>query len=134
MPTPFYDTYGHLSPTPGPALAAAASGTAAGTIVPQAAAGTTATITAVSANDNDGNFTINSAGTGQATGNVATVYFANAWSAAPKSVEVTVVTSGASGVPIVASAAVIGTASFQVNVGTALTAASSYIVNYSVNP
>lgn len=134
MPAPFYDTYGHLSPSPGPALAAAASGTAAGTIVPQTASGSTTTITAVGANDNAGSFTINSSGTGQATGDVAIVYFANAWAATPKSVEVSVVTSGASGVPIVASAAQVSTSSFQVNVGTALTAASSYVVNYSVNP
>ena len=134
MPVPFFDTYGHLFPSPGPAMAAAASGTAPGTIVPQANAGTTATVTGVTANDNAGSFTLNSAGTGQATGNVVTVYFSNAYSAIPKNVELEICTSGANGVPILSAPQNITAASFQFNVGTALTAATAYNCTYSVNP
>lgn len=97
------DYYGHPSATGvgpgGAALAAAASGTAAGTIVP---GGTIVTATPgnVSANDVAGNFTVAIAsGQGSTAGILATVYFSQPYAAAPKAVLVQGYDSTTSGTP-----------------------------------
>lgn len=127
------DYYGHRNPTTAPALTAGAISTSvAGTISPTTSAGSTATVSGVSATDNYGTFTINSAGTGQAAGAAAYVAFANPFGAAPKTVQVNVTT--AAGTTAIAAAATSITAS-GFNVTTAiLTASTAYTVSYQVLP
>jgi len=131
------DAYGHQSPSVGTALTAGAvSTTAVGTVVPTTAAGASPTVTAVSANDTAGNFTLNpvTGGGAQAAGAVATVFFSQPYAQAPKAILCSVVdqAAGANQVPIAAGVATIGTASFSINVGTALTTAHNYTVCYEV--
>src|SRR6185437_3473820 len=81
------DFYGHQTPSSGGVSAAptgATSGTAAGTIVAGATSNGVAPL-AISANDSAGQFTIVGNGT-PAAGILATVFFAQPYPAAPKSV------------------------------------------------
>ncbi len=141
MPGVTSDAYGHRSATSagtlGTVLAAGAvSTTAIGTIVPTTAAGATPTVTAVSANDTAGTFTLSpvTGGGAQAAGAVAQIFFAQPYSAIPKSVIVNVCNNaaGASGVAVASSAQTITTTGFTVNVAAALTTANTYNVTYTV--
>ena len=105
-------------------------------IVPTTAAGATPTVTAVSANDTAGTFTLSpvTGGGAQAAGAVAQVFFAQPYSAIPKSVVVNVCNNaaGASGVAVASAAQTITTTGFTVNVAAALTTANTYNVTYTV--
>lgn len=84
------DFYGHYPPSNngvGAALAAAASGTAAGTITPGGVV-VTATPTAVNGNDTAGNFLVVTAAT--SAGVAANVFFAQPYGVAPRAVIVQV--------------------------------------------
>jgi hypothetical protein len=137
------DAYGHESPsnagTLGVNLAAGAvSTTAIGTIVPTTAAGASPTVTSVSANDKAGSFVLSpvTGGGAQAAGAVAQVFFAQPYTAIPKSVVVNVCNNaaGSSGVGVACSAQTVTTTGFTVNVAAALTTANTYYVTYQVAP
>jgi hypothetical protein len=138
------DFYGHPSPSSagpgGTALAAAASGTAAGTIVP---GGTIVTATPgnVNANDQAGSFTVAIAsGQGSTAGILATVYFSQPYAAEPKSVQVTGYDSTTAGTPAptlaVKPVAAGLQAGFSVYAGASpgLTAADSVTIYFHVQP
>ena len=134
------DSYGHVQPATNNSAAALAAGavstTAIGTIVPTTAAGATPTVTAVTAVDECGSFTLNpvTGGGAQAAGAVAQIFFQNAYEVIPKSVVVNVCdnAAGSSGVAVAASAQTITTTGFTVNVSAALTTAHNYNVTYIV--
>lgn len=134
------DAYGHRSATnigpQGTALAAAA----VGVVTPGAIAGTTnagaaPTVTAVSANDMAGTFTLTAVtgGGAQAAGAVATVRFAQPLSAVPKAVLVTVNNQAAGTTPLLAAAVAITITGFDIST-TILTTANLYSVQYTVIP
>ena len=138
------DYYGHPSPSSagpgGTALAAAASGSAAGTIVP---GGTVVTAEPgnVSANDQAGQFTVAIAsGEGSTAGILATVYFANPYSAVPKAVLVGGYDSTTSGTPCPTlavkpvSAGLQAGFSIYVGASPALTAADTVTLYFTVIP
>lgn len=130
----YQDAYGHYPPLAGPALAAGAVSTsAAGTIAPTTGAGQTPTVTAVSAVDQAGSFTLNPVtGVGaQAAGAVALVTFANPLPAVPRVILVTIYDL-ANGAAVAAAAISITTSGFQVAAGVALTTAHNYLVCYEV--
>lgn len=135
------DAYGHDSApwgTDGTALAAGAvSTTAVGTIAPTTNAGANPTVTAVSANDNAGQFTLSpvTGGGAQAAGPVAVVTYANPYSAVPRCIVVTILDQAGGAGSVIASNAVTSTVNgFSVNVGAALTTAHVYTVQYKVFP
>lgn len=140
MPVVSTDFYGHQSASLGTSLTAGAvSTTAVGTIAPTTAAGATPTVTFAAgqaANDSAGTFTLNpvTGGGAQAAGSVAQVTFANPYASPPKAVLVSMCdnAAGAGQVAVTCAAQNIGTASFTVNVATALTTAHNYTVTYEV--
>lgn len=130
------DAYGHLQPSSNgsaAALAAAASGSAAGTVVPGGTV-VTATPTSVVADDTAGNFLVVSATTG--AGIAATVYFANAYSSAPKSVitqafdQTGTVTVSSAAQPVSAGLQ----AGFSVYISAAAATGRTIQISYSVVP
>lgn len=138
------DYYGHAAPSSngsGANLAAAASGTAAGTIVP---GGTIVTATPgnVNANDSAGTFTLAIAsGQGSTSGTLATVYFTQPYSAVPKGVIATVYDSTTAATESCAVAVVPVSAGlqagFSLKIGatnSGLTAADALTVMYVVVP
>jgi hypothetical protein len=138
------DYYGHPAPTSngsGANLAAAASGTAAGTIVP---GGTivTATPTNVNACDVAGTFTVAIAsGEGSTSGTLATVYFAEAFAAVPKAIIATAydsTTAATQSFAVAVKAVAAGLqAGFSVVIGatnSGLTAGDSVTIMYHVVP
>lgn len=138
MPTVKTDAYGHRTPSSngelGTALASGAvSTTAVGTIVPTTNAGAAPTVTAVSANDTAGTFTLTAVtgGGAQAAGSVAEIRFAQPLAAVPKAVLVTVNNQAAGTTPLLAAAVAITVAGFSVST-TVLTTANLYTVQYHV--
>ena len=137
------DAYGHRTATgvgtQGAALSAGAvSTTAVGTIAPTTAAGASPTVTSVSSNDMAGTFVLNpvTGGGAQAAGAVALVTFNQPFAATPKAVVVSMCdnAAGSSGVAVACAAQSIGTASFTINVASALTTAHNYTCTYVVMP
>lgn len=139
MSTLHVDAYGHLAPPAGTtALAAAAvSTTAAGTIAPTTSAGAAPTVTAVTAVDQWGQYTLNAVtgGGAQAAGETSHVYFAQSMRAAPSVVRVTVtdITTAATPVAVAAYATSVTSAGFAVTTP-ALTTAHNYLVTYECLP
>jgi hypothetical protein len=144
MATVQTDYYGHVTPSSagpgGTALAAAASGSAAGTIVP---GGTVVTATPgnVNANDVAGTFTVAIAsGEGSTAGVLATVYFSEPYAAVPKAVIVTGYDQTSAGTPAptlaVKPVAAGLQAGFSIYVGASpgLTAADVIALMYHVIP
>ncbi len=132
--TQVLDAYGHSPVATGVALTAGAvSTTAAGTIAGTTAAGAAPTVTAVSAVDMYGTFTLNpvTGGGGQAAGAVAVVTFANSLPAVPRAVIVTGYDS-ANAAAIAFAATTVLASSFQISAGVALTTAHSYVISYEV--
>lgn len=137
MPLQAIDNEGHALNMGGTQLTAGAVSTsAAGTISGTTAAGAAPTVTITDCTDRRGNFLLNpvTGGGAQAAGEVALVRFAKAYPAVPGCVIVTIgnETDGTSA--IVVSAADVTAAGFDVEVGTALTTAKAYRVNYLVIP
>lgn len=131
MAQKFIDAYGHEVPDlGGPALAAAASGTTAGTIVPAAGAGTGATVTGVVANDRRGSFGLTTAGS-PAAGVNCNVYFFWPYAAAPAAVLVNIYDVTDVTAPVACDAAAVTAAGFSI-VSAVLTTAKSYLINYVV--
>lgn len=128
------DAYGHLRDTGNNQypITAAASGTAAGTVVPVAAgAGTGSSVTVPagnSCNDLRGIFNIVGAGT-PAAGNVATINFAQPYAAVPV---VLVELTNASGATVSASASAVTVNGFSVNAASAISAATGNTCSYFV--
>lgn len=131
------DAYGHFRPLAGPLMAAGAvSTTAPGTIAPTTNAGATPTVSfgaGQTATDLAGTFTLNpvTGGGAQAAGAVAQVTFANGLPAIPKVIDVNIYDQ-ANGAAIACAAINVTCNSFQIAVGTALTTAHNYTVNYLV--
>jgi hypothetical protein len=141
MPGHLYiDNDEHRQPSNGTALTAGAVSTsAAGTISPTTSAGASPTVTftsGVSCDDTAGAFELNpvTGGGAQAAGQVALVRFAKPYSKIPKAVVVTIYNHTDTTAAIVASSGSITAAGFDVLVGTALTTAKTYRVNYHVIP
>lgn len=112
---------------------------AVGTISPTASAGATPTTSAVtgkSATDRRGSFALSpvTGVGGQAAGVVAKVVFAKPYAVVPASVVVNLANTTDSTAAIVASAINVTVAGFDVCVGTALTTAKVYEVDYLVTP
>jgi hypothetical protein len=135
------DANGHASASPLSAnlTAGAVSTTAAGTIAPTTNAGASPTVTFATgqvANDDGGSFTLNpvTGGGAQAAGAVAVVTFSNAYPATPKCVLVTINDQAAGTAPAAAAAVSVAATGFSVAVGSALTTAHSYTVQYVVVP
>lgn len=134
----FKDYIGHVEPEHGTALTAGAVGTsAAGTISPTASAGATPTVTfvtGVTCDDSRGRFMLNpvTGGGAQAAGQVVLVRFAKPYAKLPTSVVVTIGNETDTTAAIVCSANLVTVAGFDILVGTALTTAKSYVVNYQV--
>ena len=132
------DYYGHENPIHGTALTAGAVSTSAvGTISPTTSAGAAPTvtlITGVTCDDTRGRFVLSpvTGGGAQAAGQVVLVRFAKPYSKPPSAVTVTLVNNTASTAAIVAAPHAITVAGFDVYVGTALTTAEVYHVNYLV--
>ena len=132
------DVYGHMNKLGrGTALAAAAVGTTAvGTIVGTTSAGAAPTITAVTAIDQYGAFTLNpvTGGGAQAAGETAHVFFAQPFDGVPTSVDVYVVdiTTATTPAAVPAYATSITASGFAVTT-IALTTAHNYAVRYRVN-
>lgn len=117
----------------------AVSTSAAGTISPTTSAGatpTTSAITGRNCTDRRGAFNLNpvTGGGAQAAGSVAVVKFAKEYAAIPSAVIVTIQNATDTTAAIVASANGVTTAGFNVLVGTALTTAKVYVVEYVVVP
>lgn len=127
-----YDELNHPRQTPGTAITAAAAGTsAAGTVIPVNAGAGAGSATAIESGQNPvdaaGRFTLAAAGT-PATGKQASLFFTNAWDKAPI-VEVDAYDStGAAAVSIIGIAT---TTQIDFYTATALTAAHTYIINYT---
>ncbi len=133
------DNYGHeviASPAPTQLTAGAVSTSAVGTISGTTAAGAAPTVTIGDCTDRRGNFLLNpvTGGGAQAAGEVALVRFVRPYSKAPGAVLISIgnETDGTSA--IVVSAADVTVDGFDVEVGTALTTAKAYRVNYLVIP
>lgn len=136
MPTINYDAAGHQINVGGTQLTAGAVSTsAAGTISPTTSAGASPTVTITDCNDRRGSFLLNpvTGGGAQAAGQVAIVKFAKEYSKVPI-VVVTGVNETDTTSAIVFGASVATTAGFNVWVGTALTTAKAYRVQYVVLP
>jgi hypothetical protein len=136
MPIQSTDFYGHKTSTGGTQLTAGAVSTSvAGTISGTTAAGAAPTVTITDCTDERGSFLLNpvTGGGAQAAGEVALVRFAKEYPVTPI-VLVTIGNETAGSSTIVASAADVTTAGFDVEVGTALTTAQAYRVQYLVVP
>lgn len=131
------DAYGHISAPPDAnTMAAGAVGTSAvSTIVGTTAAGAAPTVTAVTANDNYGQFTLNpvTGGGAQAAGEVTHVYFAQSFPKTPSTVVVEVmdITTATAPVDAPAYATSITSAGFAITTN-ALTTAHNYLITYHV--
>ena len=138
MPEIFVDSAGHEN---APVIrrpqltAGAVSTSAAGTISGTTSAGAAPTVTpGTVCDDRRGNFLLNpvTGGGGQAAGKVALVRFASEYPAKPGAVIVTIENETDVTAAIVASADSVTAAGFDIVVGTALTTAKAYRVNYHV--
>lgn len=133
------DSYGHLAPLPGASTlaAAAVSTTAAGTIAGTTSAGAAPTVTAVTASDQWGTFTLNpvTGGGAQAAGETVKVFFAQSMRAAPIAVRVAVVdiTTPTTPTAVAAYATSVTSAGFAVTTA-ALTTAHNYQVTFECLP
>lgn len=133
------DAYGHIAPLANASVlaAAAVSTSAAGTIVGTTSAGAAPTVTAVTATDQWGTFTLNpvTGGGAQAAGATASVFFAQSMRAAPGTVRVTVTDTTTASTPtaVAAYATSITSAGFSVTTALLVTA-HNYTVTYEVLP
>jgi len=144
MPQVRLDATGHeVPPTVADGATAltfgAVSTSAVGTISPTTSAGaspTTTAVTGVSCTDRRGSFNLNpvTGGGAQAAGQVCLVRFAKPYAAVPACVLVTITNTTDTTAAIVAAANLVTVAGFDILVGTALTTAKVYIVNYWVLP
>ena len=141
MPSVYVDAAGHevdLGPLGASNLTAGAVSTsAAGTISPTTSAGASPTvtfITGVACNDRRGRFLLNpvTGGGAQAAGQVCLVRFSKEYPSPPKAVIVTIANQTDTTAAIVASANLVTSLGFDILVGTALTTAKVYVVNYQV--
>lgn len=137
MPVEQQDKWGHEVPIPEISTqltAGAVSTSAAGTISGTTSAGAAPTVTIGDCDDRSGNFLLNpvTGGGAQAAGQVCLVRFANQYAAKPSAVLVTIANETDTTAAIVASSSLITTAGFDILVGTALTTAKAYRVNYLV--
>lgn len=116
--------------------AGAVSTSAVGTISPTTAAGASPTVTIGDCTDYRGNFLLNpvTGGGAQAAGEVALVRFVKPYPAAPGCILVTVENETDGNAAAVAAAADITADGFDLMVGSALTTAKAYRVNYVVIP
>lgn len=116
--------------------AGAVSTSAVGTISPTTSAGATPTVTITDCTDRRGNFLLNpvTGGGAQAAGEVAVVKFAKPYQRPPGCVLVTVENETDGNVAIAGAAADVDADHFDLMVGTALTTAKAYRVNYLVIP
>lgn len=114
--------------------AGAVSTSAAGTISGTTAAGAAPTVTITDCNDRRGNFLLNpvTGGGAQAAGEVALVRFTQTLPEAPGAVLVSIENETDGTSAIVATAVDVTTSGFDLCVGTALTTAKAYRVNYVV--
>lgn len=137
MPMIHTDAVGHeLQDGGATQLTAAAVGTTvAGTIAGTTAAGAAPTVTVTHATDRRGNFLLNpvTGGGAQAAGNVCAVRYAKPYAQVPSAIVVTIQNETDTTATIVAAAANSTVAGFDIVVGTALTTAKAYRVNYSVH-
>jgi hypothetical protein len=137
MSAVFEDVYGHRGASSAPvALAAAAVGVVtAGSISGTTNAGAAPTVTAVTADDTCGSFTLTAVtgGGAQAAGAVANVTFAQPYARVPKAIVVTVNDQAAGTLPLLAAAVTVTITGFQVST-TILTTAHLYTVQYKVEP
>lgn len=139
MAMQFKDALGHVVPENAPVtLTMGAVGTSAvGTISPTASAGaapTTVLISGVTCDDSRGRFELNpvTGGGAQAAGQVVLVRFTKPYAKIPSAVTVTITNETDTTAAIVAAANLVTVAGFDILVGTALTTAKKYIVNYHV--
>ncbi len=116
--------------------AGAVSTSAVGTISGTTAAGAAPTVTITNCTDQRGNFLLNpvTGGGAQAAGEVALIRYARPYAAAPAAVLVTIENETDGTAAIVAAAADSDANGFDLEVGTALTTAKAYRVNYLVIP
>jgi hypothetical protein len=136
MPLASTDVYGHEISTGGPQLTAGAVGvTTVGTISGTTNAGASPTVTVTDCTDQRGSFLLNpvTGGGAQAAGSVATVKFLKEYGRTPI-VVVNLINETDGTSTIVASPGTVTGAGFTVFVGTALTTAKAYRVNYLVFP
>lgn len=136
MATQTVDTYGHVNAPPGSnVLAAAAVGVVtAGTIAGTTNAGAAPTVTAVTASDNYGQYTLNpvTGGGAQAAGATSTVVFAQSFGSTPIiQVTVTNITTPATPTAVAAYPTAVTSAGFSVTTGLLVTA-NNYLVQYAV--
>lgn len=135
MATVFEDVYGHRTVASAPAIAAAAVGVVtAGTISGTTSAGAAPTVTAVSANDTRGTFTLTpvTGGGAQAAGAVANVTFSNPYSVAPANVIVTAMNQAG---PAAVGAFATGVTANGFTISTPLlVTANLYTISYLVTP
>lgn len=138
MPIEPKDYYGHVEPIHGTALTfGAVSTSAVGTISPTTSAGATPTteaITGITCDDSRGRFYLKpvTGGGAQAAGQVVLVRFNKPYAKAPSAVLVTITNETDTTAAIVAAANLVTVAGFDILVGTALTTAKTYAVNYHV--
>jgi len=131
-----WDGYGHLRPN-NPQLVALTAGavstTAAGTIAPTTSAGAAPTVTAVTAFDQYGTFTLTpvTGGGAQAAGAVAKVFFANGMPKVPTAVMVTIYDQ-ANAAAIAATGTAVAADQFSISTGVVLVTAHLYTVTYVV--
>ena len=116
--------------------AGAVGTTAVGTISGTTAAGAAPTITITDCTDRRGNFLLNpvTGGGAQAAGEVVTIRFSKSYPAIPGVVLVSMDNETDSTAAIVAAPADITAEGFDIEVGTALTTAKAYRVQYLVVP
>jgi hypothetical protein len=106
------------------------SSLAVATIAAGAAAGTSPTVT-IAGNDQQGVITL-TAGTAPTTGILATITFGNPWGSAPKTAVIGAATANVGASGVFADPADMGTASWRIRTGTALTASTTYRFAYYV--
>jgi hypothetical protein len=137
MPDQQLDSYGHQQVPQNDATqltAGAVSTSAVGTISGTTAAGAAPTVTITDCNDRRGNFLLNpvTGGGAQAAGEVALIRFLKPYQKAPGAVVVTIENETDGTSAIVAAAVDVDSNGFDLCVGTALTTAKAYRVNYVV--
>lgn len=134
----FKDALEHVVPTHGTALTAGAVSTsAAGTISPTTSAGAAPTVTLISGvtcDDTRGRFNLNpvTGGGAQAAGQVCLVRFAKPYSKIPTAVNLNLANNTDSTAAIVVAPDAVTVAGFDILVGTALTTAKEYVIDYTV--
>lgn len=131
-----YDAYAHTNDTQamyGSGFTAAASGTAAGTVVQSAVAdptGTTNLTNPYGACDSNGLIQITTAGT-QTTGNLRQIFFSNPYPFVPTGASVTISTTAGAAAGGTITTTITNT-SLLIAVGTALTTATTYVIRYTI--